>query len=627
MFSLIGSIAIHKSLGAGIVTNANTDYVFVKFDRDGRQMEFGMDVFRGLAGDYFLQPPSDFQQYENMYGTINAYKAQDRLAISEDKEARELNVLKNKINNDIILTLTYQIDKKYIDIDTFVIEKPLRIAMIALAEICNRQADHETLDEIENFLKASHDFRKLHGTYRYCVSLSLPYQGVSADIFGLFKQIKSLREDLLIRERDQNKLCEQINKKKKLQHDVNSNIKPDDETDVEWDLSIDDEYDDAEVNNDRSNYLFANINEFSKQLIKDSTLWCEANAIHKAYRHCYDNKRILTFSHRICGWSNPVHKLTENFSIELKTNFGYGKSSYFYTKIKYKDIEVIPFSDWIKYRKADASEIIRYTQSYKLENEYWYDALTFAKDACNISLSNEELFVKKYIIDECEKMVNGLVDIFNNDYYFFEGDGKGYESDLKGRVLITFRGEKISGALSFISKIIELCSIIEVSEFISKIETCNKLLQPILVTELNCINIEVEQKYLALKPLREKYIELCSARNYYSNQQNLMRDEYLKKNAAGDFLEFDYNFDYSKIEKEFNLRFPEFIEFMIEYKELGNDISILEQQISHLEDTYEVIKNYDSKIVLYFNEKNKSNALPLVGLAPNINSRSGIINS
>ena len=44
--------------------------------------------------------------------------------------------------------------------------------------------------------------------------------------------------------------------------------------------------------------------------------------------------------------------VTPNFSVEIKTNFGYGSVSYFYTKLKYKNIEITPFSEWVDYEFA-----------------------------------------------------------------------------------------------------------------------------------------------------------------------------------------------------------------------------------------------------------------------------------
>jgi len=58
-----------------------------------------------------------------------------------------------------------------------------------------------------------------------------------------------------------------------------------------------------------------------------------ANSLEKAYKKCDRDDTILAFSHRRVGWSEKPYQIDENFSIEFKTNFGYGNSSYFYTKL------------------------------------------------------------------------------------------------------------------------------------------------------------------------------------------------------------------------------------------------------------------------------------------------------
>ena len=60
---------------------------------------------------------------------------------------------------------------------------------------------------------------------------------------------------------------------------------------------------------------------------------------------CTFNLDILTFSHREEGWSNPVYQLTPNFSVEIKTNFGFGSTSYFYTKHNLKGFLMVPEQD------------------------------------------------------------------------------------------------------------------------------------------------------------------------------------------------------------------------------------------------------------------------------------------
>jgi hypothetical protein len=207
--------------------------------------------------------------------------------------------------------------------------------------------------------------------------------------------------------------------------------------------------------------------------------------IAQAYKICENNTDILSFSHRRIGWTKPIYPLTPNFAFEIKTNFGYGHVSYFFTKLIYKGIEIIPFSEWVMYPHADFSEIIRYSKKHNLDDKDWYFALTYAKDACNLSLTNEQAFVDKYIMSECDKMINELESILNKNEFNYhlehvKSDEKGFRIEpetqkivLAGHELIEFRGEKISGALNFIEKILSFEKVRSMNAFIDRIKKLN----------------------------------------------------------------------------------------------------------------------------------------------------------
>ena len=169
-----------------------------------------------------------------------------------------------------------------------------------------------------------------------------------------------------------------------------------------------------------------NIRELKSHILEKILLWFKVFNIEFAYDKAKKVPNILVYSHRISGWSNPEYKITDNLRQQVKTNFGYGSVSYFYSLITFKNIQITPFSEWIDYRYSNFSEVIRYTRSFrsrvlvldrnnkpwyyktKIDNSYWHNAIEFTKNAANLSLTNEEEFVEKYIISECENLVNGL---------------------------------------------------------------------------------------------------------------------------------------------------------------------------------------------------------------------------
>ena len=77
-----------------------------------------------------------------------------------------------------------------------------------------------------------------------------------------------------------------------------------------------------------------------------------SNDLHK-------DPSVLAYSHRRVGWASPDFNLNDDIKVVYLTNFGYGSASYFFLQIYYKGIGILPYSQWIHYRKACASDIIR----------------------------------------------------------------------------------------------------------------------------------------------------------------------------------------------------------------------------------------------------------------------------
>ena len=105
-------------------------------------------------------------------------------------------------------------------------------------------------------------------------------------------------------------------------------------------------------------------------------------------------------------------------------------------------------------------------------------------------------------------MVTGLTNIVTNSTFNFIGENnKNHKVDKKGHQLIEFRGEKVSGAIDFISKIIEYNQIAEIQKFIVRIEQINKEIQPILIEEIKIIEVKLiglNKDLNAIKPEYEK---------------------------------------------------------------------------------------------------------------------------
>ena len=121
-------------------------------------------------------------------------------------------------------------------------------------------------------------------------------------------------------------------------------------------------------------------------------------------------------------------------------------------------------------------------------------------------------------------MVNGMEGIFDNKNFLFKSRrGKSYSVNIEGRVLVDFIGEKISGALDFISKMLEFEAITSVRSFIDRIEYCNKKIQPILFEELNILSIEILNLTEEKNILWPKYEQFIKMNNSYNDTRNELK--------------------------------------------------------------------------------------------------------
>ena len=456
-----------------------------------------------------------------------------------------------EINEKVLCVLKKNKTTNQIEIEYIEIENPISLIINKFTSICI--SNESTLQQIMNFIKTTKELDVLNGSHRYCKYLNGSFQAFDASSADTIDEIIE-REKLML-----------FNKKSDPEH----------------------------YNLEQNIYLF------KRELMEKYILWSKAFSISRTYQICQEDKSILTFSHRINGWSNPVYQLTSNFSVELKTNFGYGRSSYFYTKLRYKKIEIVPLSEWIEYEYAKFSEIVRYTQSHILKNEYWLEAMEFAKVACNLSITNEDKFIQKFILDECEKMVSGLEVIFSKEHFSFKTRERvEYKIDKKGHALVEFRGEKISGALEFVSKILEYERIISIKTFLRRIETCSKRIQPILIDEAKILQSKLESLVTERSEFKPKY-ELVVAKNADYNKKRVDLEKQMLSNGQ---LDAD-GINTDLVGLEFYKLYPSYQEFRQEFKKVTDSYRILNEHIKNYKKILGNILLYEKRIADYFEKR------------------------
>ena len=341
------------------------------------------------------------------------------------------------------------------------------------------------------------------------------------------------------------------------------------------------------------------------------------------YKKLEDDKSVLAFSHRRIGWSKPEFYLNDDLTVIYKTNFGYGASSYFYTHIRYKGIDILPYSDWIRYYIANKNEIIRYTRKHLLKNEEWIKTMHFTAELYNSMILEPNTFIENWIINEVDEMVKGLEDLLNrNDSYEIIHSYFHQENDLVlvGRDLIHFKGERIAGALNFMDKLKELKSIYSNIEFyIERIMQCNLMIFPQLKNEINLIGNElgslerelfqITPQWKNLKQEKEKYDTI--KQEIIEELKNLLLDSADCNNKMYYFPEYKALPEWilEEMKVSFNNCCPEYEEFLKKYNYVNEKYDNLKNEIQKLETLETDLKNYRDTIYKYFTDIHRSNEL------------------
>ena len=278
----------------------------------------------------------------------------------------------------------------------------------------------------------------------------------------------------------------------------------------------------------------------------------------------YKDPSVLAYSHRRVGWASPAFNLNDDIKVVYLTNFGYGSASYFFLQIYYKGIGILPYSQWVHYRKACASDIIRYTRRYHLDNEEWMKTMSFTADTYNSAVSNPESFVQKNILNEVEEMVSGLEKIQSaSSYRMQESFFNPSSIMISGDDMVRFKGEKISGALGFLDQLQTLAPITDkVGFYIQRIMNCNFTVVAELEKAISSKKKYLETILVGIEKEQPKWDELNSKNREY----NKMRDE--MHDAIAEEEEFKGK-SWSTIRDERDKRFakdhPEYAAFKAEY--------------------------------------------------------------
>ena len=78
------------------------------------------------------------------------------------------------------------------------------------------------------------------------------------------------------------------------------------------------------------------------------------------------------------GWKEFEYVVNDDITVYIKSNFGYGSASYFFCNLKYKDINILPYTAIIKYYYVEMIDFVRFTRRYNTERSSWAQVFDFA---------------------------------------------------------------------------------------------------------------------------------------------------------------------------------------------------------------------------------------------------------
>lgn len=223
----------------------------------------------------------------------------------------------------------------------------------------------------------------------------------------------------------------------------------------------------------------------------------------------------LMFSTENIGWTTFNYPISDDVNFEVKTNFGYGSSAYFYVNLTYRGIQIIPYSDTVRYYYANMVHFGKYTRQYRPRHESWPISLNFVVETANLAHDNPEEFIATWIKNELKEMMVGLrklkkdpkeviksfsdnINPMAENYISvrnIQGSDKRLFKAYPNEMPIAYKADKISGALRFLDNLTQLS---EIYDFISE-----------SITELKEINISILPEIQeTLKGIRESILVL-----------------------------------------------------------------------------------------------------------------------
>lgn len=284
---------------------------------------------------------------------------------------------------------------------------------------------------------------------------------------------------------------------------------------------------------------------------KRAMRYVQAHRFYSFLKKVKGDDRNKMYSTENIGWTTFNYPISDDILFYMKSNFGYGRSSYHFINLTYKGIDILPYSALVKYYYVNTVEFYRYTRQYRPNHENWEVALDFVVETANQALQDESEFVSKWIGNEIEEMVSGLKIISSTPkeklQEFFKAPKKepnflfvrnAYKSDEEEylaypeEISTIFKAEKLTAALELLDKLKALSDAHpKALTAIEEIKALNIDFFPNLKEHIEKIEQEIKRRQDILKPKIEERDEIRARwKSHYDKMEELVEEGRKKGN-------------------------------------------------------------------------------------------------
>ena len=310
-----------------------------------------------------------------------------------------------------------------------------------------------------------------------------------------------------------------------------------------------------------------------KKYLNKASIYIKCLRLSETVKKIKEHNEIKLYSRDVVGYSTYTHKINDDITVGLRTNFGYGSAAYFNLAVKYKDIVILPYSYLVHYYYANMKSLMACTRAYRPLRESWEASIDFIADFVNQSIDNPKKFVSEYVIKEVEEMMKGLRAIMDNPAEVQSRIKDSTSSEIRLSVIrpfnkdefvmmetmadeltTLFKAEKITGALLFVESLRQLQEVCgDMSALIDEILSMNKGVKPEISPVLKSVRLTIETLKREEMKL-ERQIKFKENRKLYfdKRKERLQAKMTFAEKIAHDKIFREKNPLFVKLEEEIN---------------------------------------------------------------------------